>query len=59
MVIVVSYVKVAATVLVPSKLPNVQVADPVPSPASAPVQVPPHDTVEPVLATAVNTTCVP
>ena len=53
---VVAYVKVAVALLLPSKLANVQVAVSVPSPASVPVQLPPHEATEPVLAVAVNCT---
>ena len=59
---VVLYVKVAATVLLPSKLPNVQVAEGVPLLGSAPptaTHVPAQDATEPVSAVAVKTTCVP
>ncbi len=59
---VVAYVKVAATVFVPSKLANVQVAEVIPLPASVPpaaAQVLAHEATEPASAVAVNTTGVP
>ena len=56
-VMLVLYVKVAAAVLLPSELPNVQVAEVVPLPASVPptaAQVLAHEATEPVVAVAVN-----